>query len=167
MVALLPENFKPAPRETKADEDGSVNTLDRRLKDRVYLFIGDSFPTTELKVSANEHDRYGEKCESLLEAALRGIREQTSRGGGKKKGELPLDLYCASETPLGVRLDVYDDEKQKSTGSFGTKTFFMKVQYDDGTLKGGDVAWLDRSEIVDRFQSASKDDEAKFYRYLL
>lgn len=167
LIALLPENFKPAPRETKADEDGTVNTLDRRLKDRVYLMVGNSFPTTEVKLSTNEDDEYDDACETLLEAALRGLKEQTSSDAGKKKGELPLDLYCASKAPLGVRLDVYDGEKQKSTGSYGTKTFFMKVQYDDGSLKGDDIAWLDRSEIVDRFQSTSKDDEAKFYRYLL
>lgn len=167
LMALLPENFKPAPRETKADEDGTVSTLDRRLKDRVYLIIGDSFPSTEVKLSTNEDDKYGDDCESLLEAALRGLKEQTSSGAGKKKGELPLGLYCASNAPLGVQLDVFDAERQKSTGSFGTKTFFMKVQYDEGTLKGESIAWLDRSEIVDHFRSASKDDEAKFYRYLL
>jgi len=167
LMALLPENFKPAPRETKADEDGTVNTLDRRLKDRVYLMIGNSFPTTEIKLALNEDDKYSDECETLLEAALRGLKEQTSSGAGKKKGELPLDLYCASNAPLGVQLDVYDAERQKSTGFFGTKTFFMKVQYDEGTLKGDSIAWLDRSEIADHFRSASKDDEAKFYRYLL
>mmetsp|Transcript_921 Transcript_921/g.2341 ORF Transcript_921/g.2341 Transcript_921/m.2341 type:complete len:371 (+) Transcript_921:134-1246(+) len=167
LMAMLPENFKPAPRETKADEDGTVITVDRRLKDRVYLMVGDSFPTTELKLSTIEDEEYGDECETLLDAALRGLKEKTSGGSGKKKGELPLDLYCASKSPLGVRLDVYDEDKQKSTGCYGTKTFFMKVQYDDGALKGDDIAWLDRSEIVDRFQAASKDDEAKFYRYLL
>ena len=139
--------------------------MDRKLKDRVYLMVGDSFPTTELKLSANGDDKYGAECETLLEAAIRGVTEHTSRGGGKKKG--PLDLYCPSKSPIGVQLDVHDEEQQKSTGSYGTKTFFMKVQYDDGTLKGKDIAWLDRSEIVERFQADSKDNEAKFFRYLL
>lgn len=167
LMALLPENFKPAPRDTKADEDGTVNTLDRRLKDRVYLMIGDSFPTTEVKLSTDEDKKYDSDCETLLEAALRGLKEHTSRGGGKKQDELALDLYSPSQAPIGVQLDVHDEEQQKSTGSYGTKTFFMKVQYDDGTLNGDDIAWLDRSEIVERFQSDSKDGEAKFFRYLL
>lgn len=138
--------------------------MDRRLKDRVYLMIGDSFPTTEVKLSTNEGEKYDSDCETLLEAAIRGLKEHTSR---KKKGKGPLDLYCASQAPIGVQLDVYDEEQQKSTGAFGTKTFFMKVQYDSGTLNGDDIAWLDRSEIVERLQSDSKDDEAKFFRYLL
>jgi hypothetical protein len=159
---MLPTNFKPAPRETKADGDGTVNTLDRRLKDRVYLMIGDSFPTTEVKLSTDEDKKYGDDCETLLEAALRGLQEHT-----KKKGKAPLDLFCPSQAPIGVQMDVHSEEEQKSRGSYGTKTFFMKVQYDDGTLRGDDIAWLDRSEVVERFQSDSKDDEAKFFRYLL
>ena len=97
LSALLPENFKPAPRETKADEDGTINTLDRRLKDRVYLMIGDCFPTTDLKISKNEDDRYDNDCETLLEAAHRGLKELNIRGEGKKKGELPIDLYSPSQ----------------------------------------------------------------------
>jgi len=163
LIALLPDNFKPAPRETKADEEGIVNTLDRKLKDRVYLMIDGSFPTTEVKVSTSDDDKYGTDCETLLEAAVRGVDESTSRG--KKKG--PLDLYCPSQAPIGVQLDVYNEAQQKSMGSYGAKTFFVKVQYDDGMLKGDDIAWLDRSEIAERFQADSKDDEAKFFRYLL
>lgn len=164
LMALLPENFKPAPRDTKADEDGTVNTLDRRLKDRVYLMIGDCFPTTEVKLSTDEDKKYDNDCETLLEAALRGLKEHT---GGKKKDKLAIDLYSPSQAPIGVQLDVHSEEQQKSTGTYGTKTFFMKVQYDDGTLSGDDIAWLDRSEIVERFQSSSKDDDANFFRYLL
>lgn len=167
LLALLPDNFRPAPRETNADEDGTVNTLDRRLKDRVYLMVRGSFPTTELKLSNNEDEKYGKDCENLLEVALRGLKEHTSLSHGKKKDKLPLDLYCPSQAPIGVRLDVHNKDEQKSTGSYGTKTFFMKVQYDDGTLNGDDIAWLDRSEIVEQFRSESKDDEATFFRYLL
>ena len=126
--------------------------------------IGDSFPTTELKLSMNDEGKYGTDCETLLEAAIRGVKEHTP-GGGKKKG--PLDLYYPSQAPIGVQLDVHDDDQQKSTGSYGIKTFFMKVQYDDGVLKGGDISWLDRSEIVERFTAEAKNDEAKFFRYLL
>ena len=125
--------------------------------------IDGSFPTTEVKVSTSDDNKYGTDCETLLEAAVRGVDESTSRG--KKKG--PLDLYCPSQAPIGVQLDVYNEAQQKSTGSYGAKTFFVKVQYDDGMLKGDDIAWLDRSEIAERFQADSKDDEAKFFRYLL
>jgi hypothetical protein len=168
-TALLPENYKPAPRETKADLEGTVATLDRRLKDRVYLMIGDSFPTTDVSMEGSDN----EDGESLLEAALRGLQEQASKGEKKKKNKddgsnLPLDLYCPSQAPLAVKLNPYESHEQKSTGFYGTKTFFVKVQYDDGVLgKDIDFAWLDRSEIVERIQAISGDDEAKFYRYML
>eukprot|EP00535_Pseudo-nitzschia_heimii_P010223 CAMPEP_0197192070 /NCGR_PEP_ID=MMETSP1423-20130617/24475_1 /TAXON_ID=476441 /ORGANISM="Pseudo-nitzschia heimii, Strain UNC1101" /LENGTH=330 /DNA_ID=CAMNT_0042644885 /DNA_START=180 /DNA_END=1172 /DNA_ORIENTATION=- len=167
LMALLPKNFQPAPRETKADKDGSVNTLDRRLKNRVYLMINGAFPTTEVKVPMNGNEKYGEECEPLLLAAIRGLKEQTHRGGRKKKEKISFDLYCPSQAPIGVKLDVYDEKKQKSTGLYGTKTFFVKIQYDDGKLDDDGVAWLDRSEIIKYFQSDSKDDEAKFFQFLL
>ncbi len=43
-AALPPPGFTPAPRVTKADEAGNVQTLDRKLKDRVYLVV-DGVPT--------------------------------------------------------------------------------------------------------------------------
>jgi hypothetical protein len=127
--------------------------------------IGDSFPTTVVNTE-------GDEGESLLDAAIRGLKEQVTKGEHKKKktteDKLPLDLYCPSQAPWAVKLDVYDTEEQQSSGYFGTKTFFVKVQYDDGVLrKGIDFAWLDRSEIVERIQAASGDDDAKFYRYML
>ncbi|KAG7341110.1 39S mitochondrial ribosomal protein L46 [Nitzschia inconspicua] len=175
--ALLPENYRPAPRETQADLDGTVNTTDRKLKDRVYLMVDNSFPTTELRGTDNDSD------ESLLEAALRGLGEKISpankgsgAGGGGEGGRnvqrnasgLPLDLYCPSNAPVAVQLVPYDAEQQKSTGYFGTKTFYVKVQYDDGKIntKTVDFAWLDRAEIVDRIEASLGKDQAKFYQRL-
>jgi hypothetical protein len=176
LTALLPENYKPAPRETKADLDGTVSTLDRRLKERVYLMIGDSFPTTEIAPEVSD------KEESLLEAALRGLGEHISTTGKSKqkkgdnkvsdstKPKLPLDLYCPSQAPLAVKLDTFDADQQTSTGYFGTKTFFVKVQYDDGKILSNtsiDFAWLDRSEIVERVKASFGEEEAKFFKYML
>jgi hypothetical protein len=194
---MLPEGFKPAPRVTAADEDGSVDTLDRRLKDRVYLMFEDVsddssslpyFPTTVVKDD-----------ESLLEAAQRALQEQVvsdapgsvgkkkmggnEAAGGNSSGKpFPLTLYCPSKMPIAVRLDQYGDD---SSEFFGTKTFYMKVQYDDGKLTQRDIpntksiCWLDRSEIVERMMislSANNDNnnssdinhsDANFYQYML
>ena len=213
---MLPENFKPAPRETAADLDGSVDTLDRKLKDRVYLMFtndddGDDdsqinngspyFPTTTLEDEENE---------SLLQAAQRALREhlagssssssstkkrktKTLEGGDDDVRNLPLDLYCPSNMPIAVRLE---ENKDGDSEYFGTKTFYMKVQYDDGKITSRDVSngrkfcWLDRQEIVDQVAAAaaaaaaptdasSGDDDqgdasgyhatdtSKFYQYML
>lgn len=141
--------------------------MDRQLKDRLYLLVDGSFPTTELKLSAIEDEKYSNNSETLLEAALRGLKENTSEYSGKKNSELSLELYCPSQAPIGVQLEVHNEDKQKSTGFYGYKTFFMKVQYDDGMLHGNNIAWLARLEIVERFQSESRDDKSNFFRYLL
>lgn len=167
LIALLPANFQPAPRETKADKDGSLHTLERRLTDRVYLMIDGSFPTTIVKWSMNEGESNGDECEDLLLASLRGLREHVSRFSLKKKDRLSLGLYSPSRAPIGVKLDVYDEDQQKLSGSYGTKTFFVKIQYDDGKLDGDGIVWLDRSEIIERFHADSKNDDAMFFRYLL
>lgn len=192
--ALLPESYKPASRETTADRDGLVSTTDRRLKGSVYLMMIDEQSQQSSFPAAYVH---GE--ESLLEAAIRALHEHigVASGSGKKnqrkgvmdgdgiKGinNLPIDLYYPSQAPLGVQLKPYasdvgsdhrtSEQEPSDDGIFGTKTFFMKVQYDDGMLTKKDVAahdfaWLDRTEVVDRLRAQGMgDDDEKFYRYLL
>ena len=129
--------------------------------------------------------------ESLLEAAIRALHEHigtkgTGGKGGKNPPKLPLDLYYPSQAPLGVHLQAYDnndgtndddDDESKAVSSadgyFGTKTFFLKVQYDDGRVTkddvgGRDFEWLDRGEVVDHLLAHGiRDEDAKFYQYLL
>lgn len=118
--------------------------------------------------------------------------EKTAGDGDKVPPILPLDLYYPSQAPLGVHLQPYVDDRNKNDhddddvddksqqvssseeGYFGTKTFFIKVQYDDGMLTkkdiggGRDFAWLDRAEVVDHFRAGGMaDNDAKFYQYLL
>lgn len=149
--AALPEGFRPAPRETPADESGEVQTLERKLKDRVYYTIpGDdnSFPFPIVEVNMDED-------ESLLEAAKRALLQN----GGKK-----LDLYYASHAPIAVSLTRDDSDDR----FFGNKIFYLKVQYDDGQIVDQkEFAWLDRDEIVGRMSQQSGEDQANFYRYML
>jgi ADP-ribose pyrophosphatase YjhB (NUDIX family) len=103
------------------------------------------------------------KDETLLDAAKRAIKE--------KAGGARIDLYCASNAPVAVNLDVYPEEK-RTDGYYGVKTFFMRVQHDEGNIstkdmKVNDYAWLDRSEIVDRIQEEQGSSTSKWYRYML
>jgi hypothetical protein len=156
--AALPEGYRPAPRVTHADETGDVQTFDRKLKDRVFFTLVDPdsgnchFPTVDITVNEND--------ESFLEAAQRALQE--TNGGGTI-----LELYCPSQAPMAVTLAA--DATTEDPLYYGTKTFFMRVQYDDGTIAGTttDFAWLDRNEIVERVQQHQGDNESKFYRYLL
>lgn len=152
LLALLPEGFKPAPRETKADKEGKTDTLDRKLKDSVFFLVEQQFPRTLLKDVDSE---------SLLEAAKRAVGEN----GGSQ-----LELYCPSNAPMAVHLV----KEQEGSPHFGTKIFFMRLQYDDGDIQAKDLKekkfeWLDRSEIVDLSSGSDLGDipDARFYRYLL
>jgi len=150
-AALLPEGFKPAPRETEADKSGKTDTLDRRLKDSVYLMVDGALPTSDL----NDAD-----SESLVKAAKRVVQEN----GGDN-----LELYCPSAAPVAVHMEKAEDGD--SSSYFGTKTFFLRLQYDDGVIQPKDLkkqktfAWLARKEIVELLQLS--EEQAKFYRYLL
>jgi tRNA A58 N-methylase Trm61 len=146
----LPEGFRPAPRETEADQSGKTDTLDRKLKDAVYLLVDNKLPTTTLD---------NPDSETLLDAAKRAISEN----GGSQ-----LEFYCPSNAPVAVHMT----KAEEGSSFFGTKTFFLRLQYDDGTIQAKDLkkkqtAWLDRSEIIDLFEGLSDGTDAKFYRYLL
>lgn len=154
---MLPEGFTPAPRETEADKSGDIKTLNRRLKTRVYLAVKDNdkwtLPTTTIKGD-----------ETLLEATKRAVAD----AAGDK-----LELYCPSNCPMAVDLKVYSEEEQKRYGTFGTKTFFMRVQYDEGEVDeennavGSDCGWLDRDEMTERVREEQGEDASKLYYYML
>ena len=138
---MLPEGFTPAPRVTEADKTGDVQTINRKLQERVYLAIPDNddkwdFPTVMVK----------EEDETLLDAAKRAVQ-------GVSK---TMDIWCPSNCPWAVDLVVPKENTDKPTdGSyFGTKTFFIKVQHDEGEVGGSkEHAWLTRSEMVERIKA--------------
>lgn len=157
-IELLPEGFTPAPRETEADKSGDIQTLNRQLKTRVYFSLeqenGWQLPT----VALNEN-------ESFLDGAKRAVKDI---GGGD------LSLICLSNCPMGVTVTEYSEEQKADSGVFGEKTFYMRVQYDDGDVnknkldKLNDWGWLAREEMVEKVSAAGEDENtALFYKYML
>ena len=153
---MLPEGFTPAPRVTEADKSGDIRTLNRRLKSRVYLAVKDdgmwSLPTVTVKDN-----------ETLLDAAKRAVADVAGDA---------LELYCPSNCPMAVDLTVYSEDDQAKLGTFGAKTFFMRVQYDEGEVNeedndGRDYGWLDRDEMTERVREEQGEDAFKFYHYML
>jgi hypothetical protein len=129
---------------------GKTDTLDRKLKDSVFFLVDNQLPTTSLD---------NPDSETLLEAAKRAISEN----GGSQ-----LELYCPSNAPVAIHMTKAED----GSPFFGTKTFFLRLQYDDGAvqekdLKNKQIAWLDRSEVMGLVDGSSDGADAKFYRYLL
>jgi large subunit ribosomal protein L46 len=159
LLELLPKGFTPAPRETEADETGDVRTTNRKLKTSIFLAVQDGedkglhwqLPTVTLNTD-----------EMLLEAAKRAVKE--------KVGE-EVEFWCPSNSPFAVDMMAFPEDQRKD-GFYGTKTFFVKVQYDEGdvseqTMAVKDFAWLERTEMVERVQKEQGDYESKFYQYML
>lgn len=154
LLQYLPKGFTPAPRETEADATGDVRTTNRKLKTSVYLALKENgawqLPTVELKSDE----------ETLLEAAKRAIETKIGR---------QVEFWCPSNAPFAVDMQAHEEEHESV---FGTKTFFMKIQYDEGDvleadLVADDFGWLDRSEMSDRVREGQGDDAARFYQYML
>jgi hypothetical protein len=120
--------------------------MDRRLKDRVFFVVkGDeedwAFPSVEIK-----------SAETLLEAAKRAV------------ADTKLGLYCPSNAPVATSMDILENDDN----FFGTKTFFYRLQYDEGKVSSSsNYAWLDRQEIVEHVQEHKGDGASKFYHYML
>ena len=155
-IEMLPEGFTPAPRVTEGDKTGNVRTLNRRLATRVYLAVLEDGSWVLPTASINEG-------ETLLDATKRAVADIA----GDR-----LELYCPSNCPMAVDLKVYSEEEQQKHGTYGTKTFFLRVQYDDGDVSEDDVngreyAWLARDEMAERVKEERGEDASKFYHYLL
>ena len=161
-MELLPKGYTPAPRETEADATGNVRTTDRKLKTSVYLTVleNDSnnnkplwqMPTVDL-----------EDGETLLEAVQRAVPTKVGP---------EVEFWCPSNAPWAVDMFAYPPEEQQKSGYYGIKKFFVKIQYDEGSVseKGmsvQDFAWLDRDEIIERVRNDQGDHMSKFYRYML
>lgn len=156
VLANLP--FTPAPRETEADASGDVRTTNRKLKTNIYLTVQEKeshqwqFPTVDLKVD-----------ETLVDAAKRALPEKLGN---------QVEFWCPSNCPWSVDLSPFPEALQKSLGLYGTKTFFIKVQHDEGDVSTKDMtvkdfAWLDRFEIVERVKQQQGEHMSKFYYYML
>jgi large subunit ribosomal protein L46 len=157
ILEMLPEGFTPAPRVTQADETGNRKTLDRRLKSRVYLAVKDTDNKWILPTATVKED------ETLLDATKRAVSDAAGN---------ELVLYCPSNCPMAVDMTVYSEENQKKLGVYGIKTFFMRVQYDEGKVNeednnGGDYGWFDRDEMTERVREERGEHASKLYHYML
>ena len=163
----LPEGYKPAPRITEEDKNNIIQSLNRKLSERVYLALcpndnsGWSLPITDLNC---------EKGETFVDGVKRFIQSN--------KMLQDLEIRCLSNCPMVVDVIKYDeaDKGQTENGTyFGEKIFYMRVQYEGGTVdadkvdksKMSDWGWLERSEITDRVKTEKGEEESLIYHYML
>ena len=156
LLASLPEGLKPAPRITEADETGDVRALYRKLSHKIFLTIQKKDGRWTFPSAVAEED------ETLLEVATRAAQSAVGKD---------LELYCPSNCPMAVTMNVFSEEERRKTGFYGEKTFIYRVQRDDGDVSMKtvndeeiqDFGWLAKDEIVQRVS----DHEVKFHQYVL
>lgn len=163
MLAQLP--FTPAPRETEADETGEVKTLERRLKERVFLTVQTDKEGNMSGPRWTFPSAIAKEDETLLSTAQRAVAESIGED---------LELYCAGNAPMAVNLRPYNKNlpEEFRENYYGEKIFYYRVQHDDGdvneeVLSVDDYAWLTREEIVERVGEERGQHQAKFFHYML
>lgn len=159
LLAMLPEGYSPAPRETEADRIGDIRTLDRKLKTRVFLAVQENnkwaFPCA-----------VAEENETLLDAAKRATAESVGTD---------LVLYCPSNCPMAVDTVVYSEEEQnkkENSGFIGQKVFYFRIQRHEGDVEEhamsvDDFAWLDKDEMTQKVKEQKEENLSTLFHYLL
>jgi large subunit ribosomal protein L46 len=152
LLKYLPKGYSPAPRVTEADLSGDVRTTNRKLKTSIYLALQEDGKWQLPTVDLNED-------ETLLDAAKRALN---SKAGSQ------VEFWCPSNAPFAVNMEATEGADK----SYGTKTFYIKLQYDEGEVFKTDVTfddygWLDRFEMADRVKLEQSEASARFYQYML
>ncbi len=169
----LPDGLKPAPRITADDKNNNIQTTNRKLSQRVYLSIrpddciGWSLPVFALNEKKAERESFVD-CIKRYTKSNRMLKD--------------LKLLYLSNCPVAVDVIKYsskdgdeDDERSEGGKYFGEKVFYMRVQYEEGTVNGDnnassnldDWGWLERSEIVERVKAEKGKEASLFYNYML
>jgi 8-oxo-dGTP pyrophosphatase MutT (NUDIX family) len=140
------------PRETEADATGDISTMDRQLADRIFFAQKETqrshwgFPTS-----------YLDDGETLQAAALRLAEERLGQS---------CQVLALSNCPIAVELHV-----DKKEGTYGTKTFFMRLQYYKGDVQPvtnvAEFGWLSRTELSKKAKADEGVNAAKFFHYML
>ena len=140
------------PRETEADATGDTSTIHRQLANRIFFAQKETqkslwaFPTGDVQDG-----------ETLQAAALRLAEETLGKG---------CEVLALSNCPMAVELHV-----DKRDGMYGTKTFFMRLQYSKGEVHPmtnvAQYGWLGRSELAETAKATEGINAAKFFHYML
>lgn len=152
--------MKNDPCETEADLSGDLRTTNRKLKDNLYLTVQENggkddpwrLPTAEIKDD-----------ETFVQAARRVVAEKVGS---------EVQFWCPSNCPFSIDMESFSEEEQKRSGCYGVKTFFMRVNYNEGSVSEtdksvSDFAWLDRGEVVAKIKEQQGEPKSKFYHYML
>ncbi|CAK4083103.1 unnamed protein product [Aphanomyces euteiches] len=147
---LVGDGFQIAKRETEDDATNNRHSLNRALKQRVFLIVQDpvtlkwSLPTTEK--GANE---------TMKDAAFRELVETI--------GE-QVEAYPVGNAPMGYLTINHENDPSFDGKVHGTKIFYLKAQTfgNEGVVnlnksKAADYLWVTQSELAEYLEPAEAE----------
>jgi large subunit ribosomal protein L46 len=140
--------YEPAPIITEADKTNNMRSLNRALRERLYLVIRRT-PTAS-------HYQFPQTLTPSPEVSMRAYAELALRSAVPARSDDPLKTYFISNSPATHVAHVYGAEYQRSTGFYGVKVFFYRAQFLSGSLPeqpaalpgGADFAWARDEELA-------------------
>jgi large subunit ribosomal protein L46 len=143
----LAEMYEPAPIITEADRTNDMRSLNRALRERLYLVIR--------RTPNSSHYQFPQTLTPSLEVSMRAYAELALRSAIPAGGDDPLKAFFISNTPATHVAHLYRDDYQRSTGFYGVKVFFYRAQLMSGSLPegpaalagGADYAWAREDEL--------------------
>ncbi|KAF0695505.1 Aste57867_13698 [Aphanomyces stellatus] len=145
---LVGDGFQIAKRETEDDAANNRRSLNRALKQRVFLLVQD--PTT-LKWTLPMTEKAVD--ETMKDAALRELQDTIGAD---------FEAYSVGNAPMGYF--VVDHETNDGSGFDGTKVFIFKAQTfgNEGVValnetKAKDYLWVTQAEIPEYIEGGFAD----------
>ena len=139
ILASMP--FEPASRESQADIDGDMRSMERKQDKSSFLLVKrnrDShvwqFPQGKLNTE-KDGDSGRKAAERIIDRAVGNVHR-----------------YFISNAPIGHFCYAYPPQIQEQRGQYGAKVYFWRCQLIEGTVKletrlYKDYAWITREEI--------------------
>ena len=114
-------HWKPAPRDTAADQLNDTRSLDRLLAHRLILLVKKKSDGKWVLPGGvrEEQERMVDAAERTLHATL---------------GEEIIPWYPGN-APMGFWLHKYDESTQEELGTYGEKMFFYRAEILNGKVK--------------------------------
>eukprot|EP00177_Eucheuma_denticulatum_P005969 GFKZ01010883.1.p1 GENE.GFKZ01010883.1~~GFKZ01010883.1.p1 ORF type:complete len:303 (+),score=15.34 GFKZ01010883.1:32-910(+) len=137
------EMYTPAPRETEADHQNDVRSLDRALDERLYLVVKRTESATHYtfpQVLATDDDI---TMGQYAERAFKAITEPATRP----------DVHFLSNSPACHLEHIYPVRYQSKHDVYGVKVFFYRAMLIEGDISGlrncVDYMWARHTELPD------------------
>lgn len=151
------KQFQPSPRETKADQESDLKSINRKLDDKLVLLVKEKIGDRALWVLPQGYRERGESMREAAERVLNSCSEENT-----------MKVKFWGNAPVGVYKYKYPKDVQDKLGAQGAKVFFFKATLMKGDFKHrpngaiSDYKWLTREELDSHLMTGYSDALKRF-----